>query len=155
MQKLPLNAAAGIAAAVCFAGLAHAQTLNKCVDANGKTVYTQAACPSGSKASTIKTDPAPQAPAAPSGKAGEKPNPEKDFAKRQKAREEDEKKSASLEEKAKQAQDTCTRARQSLAQLETGRVSQMNEKGEKYFLDDAQLTREKDRAIALIRESCK
>ena len=58
MQKFFLRLTAGIAGALCCAGLVSAQTLNKCVDANGKTVYLQTPCPSGSKASTVKTDPA-------------------------------------------------------------------------------------------------
>ena len=55
-----------------------------------------------------------------------------------------------------QRQEQCARARESVAQYEMGgRFSGMNEKGERYFMDENQIAQAKARAQALVTESCK
>src|SRR5450759_1975828 len=72
-----------------FVSTAHAQ-VNKCVDAAGKTVYSQGACPKGTKASRISAPPPVSAgAAAKSGDAAKGGGPktaaelEQEFRKRQ------------------------------------------------------------------------
>ena len=127
----------------------------KCVDASGKTVYLQQPCPAGQSSKMIsRTAPPVEAPAT---KGGKPPaNPEQDFRKRQKEREEADKKANEQSAEAKQRQEQCARARESVAQYEMGgRFSGMNEKGERYFMDENQIAQAKARAQALVTESCK
>ncbi|TMH70136.1 MAG: DUF4124 domain-containing protein [Betaproteobacteria bacterium] len=114
----------------------------KCVDAAGSTVYSQSPCPPGQSAKVLSRKPA-AVPDAPATKGGAKPaaNPEQEYRKRQKEREEADRKAS---------------ARESVAQYEMGgRFSGMNEKGERYFMDENQIAQAKARAQALVTESCK
>ena len=127
----------------------------KCVDASGKTVYSQQPCPAG-ESSKVLSRSAP--PAAEEPKPGAKPpaNPEQDFRKRQAERAEADKKAAEEEAKNKQKQETCNRAREALAQFDMGgRFAGVDAKGEKYFYDDNRIAQEKARAQAIADESCK
>lgn len=141
------------------AGLAQAQ-VHKCVDASGKTVYSQSPCPSGAKSKVIQRDapaPAAQAPAgsAKDGKAPPKPTPEAEFRKRQMEQDERDKKAAEELALAKDKQEQCQRARSNLSQLETGgRVARFNDKGEREYLEDAQIEQEKGRARSLVQKWC-
>ena len=129
----------------------------KCVDATGNTVYSQSPCPPGQSAKVLSRKPAAVEDTAPA-KPGAKPpaNPEQDYRKRQKEREEADKKAGEQAAQAKQRQEQCTRARESVAQYEMGgRFSGMNEKGERYFMDESQIAQAKARAQALVNESCK
>jgi hypothetical protein len=144
----------------CVAALAssaaHAQRVYKCVDANGKTMYSTEPCPSGATASMLKIDPAPSA--KPAGKAAASkpaPTPEGEFQKRRQEREEAEKQAAKNTADKQEAQENCVRARGTLAQLETGRVARIDASGDRRFLDDDQLAAEKSRARGLIQEWCK
>ena len=129
----------------------------KCVDASGKTVYSQSPCPPGQSAKVLSRKPA-AVPDAPATKGGAKPaaNPEQEYRKRQKEREEADKKAGEQSAEAKRMQEQCQRARESVAQYEMGgRFSGMNEKGERYFMDENQIAQAKARAQALVTESCK
>jgi len=129
----------------------------KCVDAAGSTVYSQSPCPPGQSAKVLSRKPA-AVPDAPATKGGAKPaaNPEQEYRKRQKEREEADKKANEQSAEAKQRQEQCARARESVAQYEMGgRFSGMNEKGERYFMDENQIAQAKARAQALVTESCK
>jgi Domain of unknown function (DUF4124) len=141
-----------------FAAPASAQVY-KCVDASGKPFYSQTACPPGQSSKVISSRPAtPPAEKSAAAKPGAKPpaNPEQDFRKRQKDQEEAEKKAAEQTAQAKQREDQCRRARESVAQYEMGgRFSRIDEKGERSFMDDAQIAQAKARAQALANESCK
>jgi hypothetical protein len=145
-----------LAAALALAPQAWAQVY-KCVDASGSTVYSQSPCPPGQSAKVLSRKPAAVEDTAPA-KPGAKPpaNPEQDFRKRQKEREEADKKAGEQAAQAKQRQEQCARARESVAQYEMGgRFSGMNEKGERYFMDENQIAQAKARAQALVNESCK
>ena len=145
------------------AGAAQAQ-VHKCVDASGKTVYSQSPCPKGVKSQVIKTDPPPAAAASSSkdGKDGKgdksakaKPTPEAEFRKRQTEQQESEKKANEELAAAKNKQEQCERARSNLAQMETGgRVARLNAKGEREILDDRQMEAEKPKARELVQKWC-
>jgi hypothetical protein len=139
-------------AAALGAASAHAQVY-KCVDSAGKAVYSQTPCPVGTQSSTIGNR-VPAAPmASPSKSAAEQ---EMGFRKRQKEQEESQKKTAHSEEQAKLKEENCRRAREQSAQFDAGsRIARVNEKGERYFLDDDQIAQEKARAQSLVDQWCK
>ncbi len=139
-------------AAALGAASAHAQVY-KCVDSAGKAVYSQSPCPAGTQSSTISNR-VPAAPvASPSKSAAEQ---EMGFRKRQKEQEESQKKTAHSEEQAKLKEENCRRAREQSAQFDAGsRIARVNEKGERYFLDDDQIAQEKARAQSLVDQWCK
>lgn len=157
--------------AIAMLGAAAAQAqVNKCVDSNGKVFYSQNPCPPSMKRETMSRGGIPPASAvtpAPGAadKAGKgdaaKGGPktpadqEQDFRKRQqdeaKAAKEADKKTA--EAQAKEA--NCRNARQRLTQYEIGgRISQINDKGERYYMEDAQIEAEKARARADVAQAC-
>ena len=139
-------------AAALGAASAHAQVY-KCVDSAGKAVYSQSPCPAGTQSSTISNR-VPAAPvASPSKSAAEQ---EMGFRKRQKEQEESQKKTAHSEEQAKLKEENCRRAREQSAQFDAGsRIARVNEKGERYFLDDDQIAQGKARAQSLVDQWCK
>ena len=140
--------------AALFAAPASAQVY-KCVDASGKTVYSQQRCPAGESSKVISRSAPPPAEEA---KPGAKPpaNPEQEYRKRQADRAEADKKSAEDEAKAKQRQDMCTRAREALAQFDMGgRFAGVDAKGEKYFYDDNRIAQERARAQQIADDACK
>jgi len=154
-MKLALSFTALITSAL-LAAPASAQVY-KCVDASGKTVYSQSPCPAGQSSKTISRS-APAEEAAPEAKPGAKPpaSPEQDYRKRQAERAEADKKSAEEEAKKKQQQDTCNRAREALAQFDMGgRFAGVDAKGEKYFYDDNRIAQERARAQQMANEACK
>lgn len=138
----------------------------KCLDANGGTVYRQDPCPPSMTRETMQKGGIPAAPvAAPAdsaakgnaAKGGPKTPAEQEqaFRKRQqdaaKAAKEADQKSAQTQ--AKEA--NCTSARQRLAQLEIGgRISQIDDKGERYYMDDAQIEAGKTRARTDVSQFC-
>jgi Domain of unknown function (DUF4124) len=135
----------------------------KCVDAAGKTVYSQDPCPPKTKSEAISHDlapaPAPAAPAAgadASGKAaGPKLTPEQAFDKRQKEKAEADKKEQEKLAKSKEKDENCRRAREQLTQLQIGgRVARYNSNGERYFLDDDQINQEKVRTQSTVNQWC-
>ena len=147
-----------------FASAPHAQ-VNKCVDAAGKTVYSQGACPKGAKASKIATAPTAPAPAAAAGKAGDAAKAggpktaaelEQDFRKRQQDKADASKKENERLAQSKAEQENCAAARRQLASFElTSRQMSINEKGERFFLDESQVEQEKQRARQAVASSCK
>jgi hypothetical protein len=158
---MPRAAAFALAiAAVSLASQSHAQ-INKCVDAGGKTYYSQAACPPNTKASSVRQAPPPAA--APAGQgaakaAGPKSAAEQEleFRKRRTEKVEADKKAQEKSTEAAQRADNCRSARGTLAGLEAGgRQTRINEKGERVFLDDAQVAQERQRARTAVEEWCK
>lgn len=137
----------------------------KCVDANGKTVYLQSPCPPGASSKVLIRKPRdteeaaePKADAKAAGKAGAKAplSAEEEFQKRQKEKQEAEQKASEQTADAKRRQEECRRAREEVAQYELGgRITRVDGKGERYFLDDAQIAQEKARAQALVAQACK
>ncbi len=122
--------------AVAFLAASGAQgQVHKCVDAAGKVIYTQDPCPANTKPGSISRS-VIQAPAAAPAAAAAK---------------ESEQKSAEAQRKA----ENCRNARERLTQYEIGgRQSRINEKGERYYLEDAQIEQEKARARSDVAQSC-
>jgi hypothetical protein len=160
-------------AALCAAMQAHAQVY-KCVDAKGKTVYSQVPCPSGASATVLGTKPpaapveqpptkdaaAKADPSKPAAKDPSKPTTAADqdleFRKRQEERAEAEKKSAAQAADAQRKQEECRRAREQVAQYEIGgRITRMDDKGERVFLDDAQMAQEKAKWQSQADQACR
>jgi hypothetical protein len=148
------------------AGAAQAQI--KCWNEGGRRVCGDAP-PAGAKVTTIKTPSAGQPSPAAAAKDGaadaakdEKKGPmtaaerEADAKKRQ-AEEKKAAEKAALEQKNKVAKaENCQRAKAALAQFESGqRIRRVNDKGEPYYLEDAQLAQETAKARQEAAEACK
>lgn len=140
-----------------FAGAASAQY--KWVDKNGKVQYGDTP-PPGAKISSVRPPSPSSQPQIPAKKGDERKGPlsiaEKDaeFRKRQQESEKEREKQAKTQQEADEKRETCARARESLRILESGRVTRVDAKGERYFLDDAQLSQEKARARQTEQQSC-
>ena len=152
------------AIAMLCAAAAQAQ-VNKCVDTNGKVFYSQNPCPPNMKRETMSRGGIPPASAvAPAEGAADKASKsgprtpaqqEEDFRKRQK----DQAKAAKVAEQktaeAEAKEANCRNARQRLANFEIGgRISQINEKGERYYMGDAQIDAGKAQARADVSQYC-
>jgi hypothetical protein len=162
---------AALAAVLFPAAQAHAQVF-KCVDAKGKTVYSQNPCPAGASSSVLGTKPAPARPdpnpkepgkddaSKPAAKADpSKPattaEKDQDFRKRQQERAEADKKAADQAAEVQRKQEDCRRAREQVAQYNIGgRIARLDEKGERYFLEDAQVEQEKAKWQAQADKAC-
>lgn len=156
-----------LAVSILGASAAQAQVY-KCLDSNGRTVYLQNPCPPSMKPEAMSRGGIPRAsavaPAASPSEAGKgaaKGGPktpaeqEQAFRKRQ----QDQAKAAKTDEltaaqvQAKEA--NCRNARQRLAQYEIGgRISQINDQGERYYMEDAQIEAEKARARSDVAMFC-
>jgi hypothetical protein len=140
-----------------FAALPAWGQVYKCVDPAGKTVYLQSPCPPGQSSKVLSATPPPagsEAPAKPGAKPP--PTPEQAFQKRQKDRAEADKKAAEEQAEAKRKQEACQRAREQVARFEAGvRIAAVDSKGERYYLDDAQVAQERARAQGSVNEWCK
>lgn len=148
--------------AIAFAaGAAQAQI--KCwTDAAGKRTCGDTP-PPGAKVTTVRTESSPAAPPAPAAKdaKGAPKGPltpaqqEQEYRKRQA---DAQKAAAKADEEQKNAQakrENCDRARESLRSLESGqRIARTDSKGERYYLDDAQIAQETAKARQLVSEWC-
>jgi len=143
-------------AALAAAAPASAQVY-KCVDESGKTVYLQSPCPAGQSSKVISRQaPADEAPPAPKPGAKAPLTPEQAYQKRQKERAEADKKTADESADARRKQEACQRAREALVRFESGgRISGVDSKGERYFLEDSQIAQEKAKAQAAVNEWCR
>ena len=145
----------------------------KCIDAGGKTTYSQSPCPANSRSGAItRTVPDVPAPApaagkpangkAADGKAAKASEPktaaelEQDFRKRRQEHEEAQKKAAEKADDARVRDQNCRNARQQLVTLESG-VPQMrvDEQGGRNVLDQSQVEREKEFARKAVDQWCK
>jgi hypothetical protein len=171
---------------------AHAQVY-KCVDAAGKTVYSQIPCPANAKALPMLRGSAPAAPsgpatpatadasaaketagvatgAAPGAAAGTNAGAaagikatgpktpveqEQAFRKRLQEQQEAAKKENEKVAQSKAKEENCGRAREQLVQMEAGgRIARVNAQGERYFLEDEQISQETARARSLVSQWC-
>lgn len=158
----------GIALAVC-AGVANAQQY-KWKDSRGRTVYGDVP-PAGVQATPLKSvtvQPAAAAAAAPAAgeagaKAAAKPSKpltpaeqELEFRRRVKEAQEAAAKQAKEDETERDRRQNCELAREQERTLASGqRVSRVDEKGERYYVDDAQRAQELAQARRSISEWCK
>jgi hypothetical protein len=128
----------------------------KCVDSSGKTVYGQSPCPVGADSSVLSRKP-PAVADSPASKPAANSTAEQDmgFRKRQQERADAEKKAGEQDAEVKRKQGECQRAREQVAQYAIGgRISRMDDKGERYFLDDDQVAKETARAQADVARLC-
>jgi hypothetical protein len=141
-----------------FAATAYAQQY-KWVDQDGKVRYGDTP-PPGAKATRLKppgggassTASAPEAAA----KKDAKPlTPEEAFRKRQEDAAKDRDKQAQAEQQAQAKRQNCTQAREALRSLESGdRIQRTDAKGERYYLEDAEIARETARARQAVQQWC-
>ena len=141
-----------LACALAFASLASAQ-LYKYVDKDGKTVYTdQPPAGSDTKQMNVPTAPAASAPA-----------PAKSYVQQDKELQKGRDKAT---ENAKKAEETATRARAEEERCNSakaayqqyalgGRLTKLDDKGEKVFLGDAEIDAARERAKAQVEQYCK
>ena len=140
-----------------FASAAMAQY--KWVDKNGKVQYGDTP-PPGANATALRPPPQPGAePEAkkPSRRSGPASLAEKDaeFRKRQQDADKEREKHAKSEQEAQEKRENCARAQEYLRGLEAGqRVTRVDAKGERYFLDDAQIAQEKAKARQVAQQWC-
>lgn len=129
----------------------------KWVDENGRVRYGDVP-PPGVKVQRLKPVPGGPAPASEAQKSDktEKPlTPEQAFRKRQQDAQKDRDKQAQAEQEAQAKRENCTRAQESLRTLESGqRISRTDAKGERYYLEDAQIAQETARARQAVQEWC-
>ena len=135
----------------------------KCVDGSGKTVYSQSPCQGGAKSAAIRqaVPPVP-AGAATSAAAAKSAGPkstaeqELEFRKRRSEEAETAKKAQDKAGEDQSKAENCRSAKTSLASLESGaRQARTNENGERYFLEDGQISQEKERARKAVDSWCK
>lgn len=141
-----------------FAATAYAQQY-KWVDQDGKVRYGDTP-PPGANATRLKppsggassTAPAPEAAA----KKDAKPlTPEEAFRKRQEDAAKDRDKQAQAEQQAQAKRQNCTQAQEALRSLETGqRIQRTDSKGERYYLEDAEIAKETARARQAVQQWC-
>jgi len=149
------------AAACAFAAAAMAQQY-KWVDKNGRVQYGDAP-PPGVKATPLRPPPPAPAPAA---KAAD-PNAAKkgpltpaereaEYRKRQQEAAKDREKLAQEEKAAQAKKENCSRAQDHVRTVQSGaRLSGVDAKGERYYLDEAQVAQELARAQQAVQQWCK
>lgn len=122
-------------------------------DAAGRTVYSDIPPPGGTPTRTISKDPAPAGGSAAQQSIADK---ELEFRKRQQAQKEAAQKSEKETADAANRKEDCVRAQRNLQTLESGqRISSMDEKGERTFMDDTQRTAEIERARKMVTDLCR
>jgi hypothetical protein len=146
--------AAALLLTFLVAGVAQAQVY-KCVDASGKTVYSQSPCPKGAKSSTLSRSAPAAAPAAKDAPLTPAEIQQQQRLKASKKADED-KKAAENAARSAQFAENCKRAKEQLAAYDAGgRVTRLNASGERYYLSDEEIEREKGSARAAVSENCK
>jgi uncharacterized protein DUF4124 len=142
---------------VLFASAAAAQQY-KWVDQNGKTQYGDVP-PPGVKAQRLRPPPgpapAPSAAAKKDEKAAKPLSPEAAYRKRQEDAQKENEKAAQAEQEAAAKRENCLRSQEALRTYEAGgRISRTDAKGERYYLEDAQIAQETARARQLVQQNC-
>ena len=140
-----------LAASAAFAFSAHAQ-IYQWKDESGKTVISDK--PPVGAVQQQKNYGANKPSSSPAQKS--LADREMEFKKRQKESQEIAEKSRKEETSAAEKQENCNNARKQLQLLESGeRVALRDDKGERYFLDDAQREQEIGKARKFLDSSCK
>lgn len=150
-----------LAVACAFAAAASAQQY-KWTDKNGRVQYGDAP-PPGVKATALRPPPAAPAPAAkPADPNAAKKGPltpaerEAEYRKRQQEAAKDRDKLAQEEQAARAKKENCARAQDYLRNLQSGqRLSGVDSKGERYYLDEAQIAQETAKAQQAVQQWCK
>jgi hypothetical protein len=147
-------------ASLAFTGAAAAQSY-KWVDKDGKVQYGDTP-PAGAAVSVMRRA-SPSSRSQPEasdrkddGRKGPIAAAEKDaeFRKRRHAAEQEREKQAKAQQDAADKRENCARAQENMRMLETGRVARTDAKGERYYMNDAQIQQETARARQTAREWC-
>lgn len=129
----------------------------KWVDENGRVRYGDVP-PPGVKATPLKPPPRPaSAPEAAAKKDGAAKalTPEQAFRKRQEEAQKDREKQAQADQDAQAKRENCARAQEALRSLESGqRIARTDSKGERYYLEDAQIAQESAKARQAVQQWC-
>lgn len=126
------------------------------VDKDGRVRYGDVP-PAGVKATPLRPAPAPAAPpAAKPAAEGKAPlSAEEAFRKRQEEKRATEEKAEKERAEAAAKRQNCEQAKAHLRSLESGqRIRRVNEKGEFYFIDDAERAKEAGQARQAVSEFC-
>jgi hypothetical protein len=148
-----------LALACAFATSALAQQY-KWTDKNGRVQYGDAP-PPGVKAAPLRPPPAAPAAKAADPKAAKKgplttAEKEAEYRKRQQDAAKEREKLAQEEQAAAATTENCTNAQEVLRTLQSGqRISRTDAKGERYYLDDAQIAQETSKAQRAVQQWCK
>ena len=122
-------------------------------DAAGRTVYSDIPPTGGTPTRTISKDPTPASGSAAPQSIADK---ELEFRKRQQAQKEAAQKNEKESADAANRKEDCVRAQRNLQTLESGqRVSSIDEKGERSFMDDTQRAAEIERARKMVTDLCR
>jgi hypothetical protein len=151
-----------LAVCLAFSAAAMAQAY-KWVDKNGKVQYGDAP-PAGVKATPLRAAPGPASQPASAAKDDAKAakkgpltpaEQEADYRKRQLEAEKEHEKRAQATQDAAAKKENCARAQENLRTLEAGgRVARTDSKGERYYLEDAQIQQEAAKARQIVQQSC-
>jgi hypothetical protein len=144
-----------VLAALAFAAAASAQTY-KWVDKDGKVRYGDTP-PPGANVTRLKPPPRGVAAPAPEAKkdAAKPLSPEAAFQKRQKEQQDQEEKAAKERAEAESKRVNCERAQAALRTFQSGqRIATTNAAGERVFLEDDQIAKERDRVQRDVQEWC-
>jgi hypothetical protein len=140
-----------------FAAAASAQQY-KWVDQDGKVRYGDVP-PPGVKATPLKPPPGPPSASAPAAKKGAKDKaltPEAAFQKRQKEQQEQDQKAAKERAEAETKRVNCEQAQANLRTIDSGqRIARTNAAGERVYLEDDQIAKERERAQRAVSEWCR
>jgi hypothetical protein len=145
-----------LAACLAFSGAAAAQ--HKWVDQNGRIQYGDTP-PPGARTTTVRP---PSPGSAPAEAKQDEPRKapatmaerEADFRTRQQEAEKEREKQAKAREQAEDKRENCARAKEMVRALESGRVARTDAKGERYFLDEAQLRQETAKGRRDVQQWC-
>jgi hypothetical protein len=147
-----------LALGLALAGTAAAQY--RWVDQNGRVQYGDTP-PAGANASALRRPSAPAAdddePKKDDARKGPLTHAEKEaeFRKRREQGQKESEKQAQAERDAGDKAENCARAKEAVRIYESGgRVSRLDAKGERYFLDEAQLAQEAARARQAAQHWC-
>lgn len=142
-----------LAAVVVLAATAANAEIYQWKDKNGKTIISdKPPTENVVEQKKIASDPST------AGAATQKTTADRDleFRKRQKESQENAEKAQKEQAAATEKQENCVNARRSLATLESGeRVSLRDDKGERYFMDDAQREQEIAKTRQAVEANCK
>lgn len=150
-----MKKAALLLVALLFAAAGASAQQYKWVDRNGRVQYGDTP-PPGANAQRLRTPSGSAAPQ-PAAKSGARTpgDPETEFRKRREAAGKEQEKQAGAEQEAQIKKENCARAQAAARDLQSGqRIVRTDAKGERYFLDDAQVAQEAARARQLVQEWC-
>ena len=128
----------------------------KWVDENGKVRYGDVP-PAGVQATPLRAPATGSAASAPQANkdAAKALTPEQAFRKRQEDAQKERDMQAKADQDAQLKRENCSRAQDALRTLESGqRISRTDSKGERYFLDEAQIAQETAKARESVGQWC-